>query len=142
MVKSIDENQFQVRDDSAIKRELRADKQYAMAAAQLTSIDNVPANGELKECEVTATSADLDAKLVAAITKARETGRPVKVRGTDAAYLVVVDAINGDEITAEAIATERTPLTDEINTTMVERVMMASLVGGIDVEDLRDSSVL
>lgn len=143
MVKSIDENEYEMRNDADIKRQLREDKQYDKAAAMLSTIDELPVGGELKEfAEIKTTSVDLEPALVCAITEARETGRPVKVRGGAAAYLVVVDDIQGDEITAEVIAEERIPLTDEYNAYMDTQLTLMSLLNGVEVEDLRGKNEL
>ena len=143
MVTSIDENEYEMRDDSAIKRELRLDKQYAAASANLTSIDAVPANGELKEfADITATSIDLEPTLVSAIVASREAGKAVKVRGDAAAYLLVVDAINGDEISAETIAEERQPLTDSYNVAAEMQGTIISLLNSIEIDDMRGVNTL
>ena len=96
MVESIDENEKLPYEDceSAIRTMLANDKKYeALAATMPTSIEGAVDANVVKLKDVTFDTEAYDSHLVAALF-ASKAGDVVKVQGKDAAYLVVVDAIN------------------------------------------------
>lgn len=146
MIASVDNNKYAPRNDMQIRQSIVTDKKYAQIAEQLTSMDAAIEGAEagtfagVKFADNTLAEGKGDARLVGAIAAQRETGREVKVKGATAAYIFVVDAING-EVDLATIETERTPLM-----TQRENILMQN-AGGIlaskaEVEDYRAEGTL
>ena len=141
MIASVDTNKYAPRNDMQIRQALLVDKKYAQIAEQLTSIEAAVEGAEagtfagVKFADNTLAEGKGDAKLVGAIASQRETGREVKVKGNTAAYIFVVDAINGD-VDLATVETERTPLL-----TQRENMLMQNgstiLASKAEVEDFR-----
>jgi hypothetical protein len=96
MVESIDENEKLPYEDceSAIRTMLANDKKYeALAAAMPASIEGVVDANVVEFKDVTFGTEGYDSHLLAALF-ASKAGDLVKVQGKEAAYLVVVDAVN------------------------------------------------
>ena len=75
-----------------------------------------------------------------AIASSQATGVETKVKGNSAAYVFVVDAING-EIDPAAVAEERTPEMTQRESAM-GRVSVEALTSKVDVEDLRGEGTI
>ena len=76
-----------------------------------------------------------EAALVGAITRSRETGVETKVKGNNAAYVFVVDAING-ELDPTTFDAERTPEMTQRESKM-KRVAVETMTKKASIEDLR-----
>ncbi|MBR4029765.1 MAG: hypothetical protein IKJ08_09330, partial [Alistipes sp.] len=76
-----------------------------------------------------------EAALVGAIARTRETGVETKVKGNSAAFVFVVDAING-EVDPATIDTERTPEMTQRESQM-QRVAVEAMLDKAEIEDLR-----
>ncbi|MBO5831002.1 MAG: hypothetical protein J6R01_05310, partial [Alistipes sp.] len=76
-----------------------------------------------------------DAHLVGAIAATTETGKVAKVQGDRAAYIFVVNKING-EVDAASYATERIPLTEKAAPQYQHGIYM-SLLQKANVKDHR-----
>lgn len=146
MIAAVDNNKYAPRNDMQIRQAIINDKKYAQIAEQLTSIDATIEGAEagtfagVKYFDTTLPEGKGEAKLVGAIGTQRETGREVKVKGTKAAYIFVVDAINGEVDLAE-VETERTPIL-----TQRENMLMQNgsgiLASKAEVEDYRAEGTL
>ena len=144
IIADIDTNEYQAKNPALIERTIKSNKQYEAIAAQLTM------NAELEGAEsgsftgVKFADNMVDGKyapaLIGAIAATTETGVETKVKGTNAAYIFVVDAING-EVTAESIETERTPLTTQRENAM-RQAATSALIYKADVKDLRGEGEL
>ncbi len=137
-VASIDTEKYEARNDMAIRRKLVADKKYEMIAAQANSLDEAKAMQGAKAENFTGVKfADYapDAHLVGAIAATTETGKVAKVQGDRAAYIFVVNKING-EVDAASYATERIPLTEKA-APQYQRGIYMSLLQKANVKDHR-----
>ena len=76
-----------------------------------------------------------ESALVGAIARSRETGVETKVKGNNAAYVFVVDAING-ELDPATFDAERTPEMTQRESKM-KRVAVETMTAKADVDDLR-----
>ena len=115
IVEKIDTEKYELRNDAAIRRKIAAEKKYEMIASKVNTLDEAKAfEGAKSETFTGVKFADnnIDAHLVGAIAATTETGKVVKVQGTSAAYIFVVNKING-EVDPSTYAAERTPLTDK-----------------------------
>ena len=115
LVNSIDTEKYEARNDMAIRRKLVADKKYAMIAAKANTLAEAKAFEGAKEekfAGVKFTDNAPDAHLVGAIAATTEAGKVAKVQGNRAAYVFVVNKING-EVDPASYATERIPLTEK-----------------------------
>lgn len=140
MVASIDNDEYAVRNDAQIRQALLRDKKYAQLVEGL-NMESAIEGAEsgtfegVKFSNRTLSDGKGDATLVAAIASTTETGVEQTVKGVNAAYVFVVDAING-EVDESAIEEQRTPLT-----TQRERTLLQSGAGMLaskaDIEDLR-----
>ena len=118
LVHSIDTEKYEARNDMAIRRKLVADKKYAMIAAKANTLAEAKAFEGAKEekfAGVKFYDNAPDAHLVGAIAATTEAGKVAKVQGTRAAYVFVVNKINGD-IDPASYASERIPLTEKLMT--------------------------
>ena len=115
IVEKIDTEKYELRNDSAIRRKLAADKKYEMIASKVNSLEDAKALEGAKSETFTGvkfSDNNIDAHLVGAIAATTETGKVAKVKGAAAAYIFVVNKING-EVDPSTYAAERTPLTDK-----------------------------
>lgn len=140
MVASVDNDEYAVRNDAQIRQALLRDKKYAQLVEGLTMESAIEGAESgtfegVKFSNRTLSDGKGDATLVAAIASTTETGVEQTVKGVNAAYVFVVDAING-EVDESAIEEQRTPLT-----TQRERTLLQSGAGMLaskaDIEDLR-----
>ena len=81
-----------------------------------------------------------DARLITAIASSRNENVPTKVKGTDAAYIFVVEKINGVE-ELPAVEQERIPINTQLAQS-AQNVAMNVLVGKAEIEDMRDETSL
>ena len=139
MVASIDENKYEFKNDAAIEVRLKRDKQYEAIASQLAMGAAIEGAVEGKFSNVKYTDNMVDGKweaaLVGAITRSRETGVETKVKGNNAAYVFVVDAING-ELDPTTFDAERTPEMTQRESKM-KRVAVETMTKKATIEDLR-----
>ncbi|MBO7282850.1 MAG: peptidyl-prolyl cis-trans isomerase [Alistipes sp.] len=139
MVASIDENKYEFKNDAAIEVRLKRDKQYEAIASQLAMGAAIEGAVEGKFSNVKYTDNMVDGKweaaLVGAITRSRETGVETKVKGNNAAYVFVVDTING-ELDPTTFDAERTPEMTQ-RESMMKRVAVETMTKKASIEDLR-----
>lgn len=151
MVTAIDNNEFAPRNDALCRREVLRDKKFAQIAANLTSFDAAKSKYEaeaksfagVKFNDNLLEGGDGEARLIGAIASTTETGvvsQPVK--GNDAAYIFVVDAIDaGEQLDAEGIAKERIPLNTQ-REAMMRQVLGYALSDKAGIVDMRDERVM
>ena len=139
MVASIDQNKYEFKNDMVITSILKRDKQYEAIASQLAMGAEIEGAVEGKFSGVKFSDNVVDGKwesaLVGAIARSRETGVETKVKGNNAAYVFVVDAING-ELDPATFDTERTPEMTQRESKM-KRVAVEAMTAKAEVEDLR-----
>jgi peptidyl-prolyl cis-trans isomerase D len=139
MVADIDNNEYQAKNDKAIENTIKRNKQYEAIASQLAmnaTIDGME-NGTFTGVKFNSNSVDskYEPTLAYAIASARTTGVETKVKGNNAAFVFVVDAING-EVDPATIDTERTPNMTQRESQMA-RVAIDALTSKADVKDMR-----
>lgn len=142
MVTSIDNEKYEAKNVRSIENNIKRDKKYEIIASSLT-MDNVAEgakSGKFSDVKFSDNAVDgnYDAALVGAIAGSRETGVETKVKGRNAAYIFVVDAING-EVEPAAIEAERTPLMTQRKEEAKSAVLEA-LTEKADIEDFRGES--
>ncbi len=139
MVASIDENKYEFKNTSSIEMRLKRDKQYEAIASQLAMGAEIEGaeQGSFSGVKFNDNVVDgkWEAALVGAIARSRETGVETKVKGNNAAYVFVVDAING-EVDATAFDAERTPEMTKRESQM-KRVAVETMTAKAKIEDLR-----
>lgn len=139
LVASIDQNKYEFKNDMLITSILKRDKQYEAIASQLAMGADIEGAVEGKFSGVKFSDGSVDGKwesaLVGAIARSRETGVETKVKGNNAAYVFVVDAING-EVDATAVAAERTPEMTQRESKM-KRVAVETMTAKAEVNDFR-----
>ena len=139
MVASIDENKYEFKNSSAIEMRLKRDKQYEAIASQLAMGAEIEGAEQGSFSGVKFNDNVVDGKwesaLVGAIARSRETGVETKVKGNNAAYVFVVDAING-EIDPATFDAERTPEMTQRESQM-KRVAVETMTKKAAIEDLR-----
>ena len=139
MVASIDQNKYEFKNDMVISSMLKRDKQYEAIASQLAMGAEIEGAVEGKFSGVKFSDNMVDGKwesaLVGAIARSRETGIETKVKGNNAAYVFVVDAING-ELDSATFDAERTPEMTQRESKM-KRVAVETMTAKADVDDLR-----
>ena len=139
MVASIDQNKYEFKNDMAISSMLKRDKQYEAIASQLAMGAEIEGAVEGKFSGVKFSDNMVDGKwesaLVGAIARSRETGVETKVKGNNAAYVFVVDAING-ELDPATFDAERTPEMTQRESKM-KRVAVETMTAKADIDDLR-----
>lgn len=139
MVASIDQNKYEFKNDMVISSMLKRDKQYEAIASQLAMGAEIEGAVEGKFSGVKFSDNMVDGKwesaLVGAIARSRETGVETKVKGNNAAYVFVVDAING-ELDPATFDAERTPEMTQRESKM-KRVAVETMTAKADVDDLR-----
>lgn len=139
MVASIDQNKYEFKNDMAISSVLKRDKQYEAIASQLAMGAEIEGAVEGKFSGVKFSDNMVDGKwepaLVGAIARSRETGVETKVKGNNAAYVFVVDAING-ELDPATFDAERTPEMTQRESKM-KRVAVETMTAKADIDDLR-----
>lgn len=144
MIAAIDNNEFEIKNPAAIERIIKNNKQYEILASQLTMDATFEGAESGSFTGVKFADNMVDGKfvpaLVGAIAATTETGVETKVKGANAAYVFVVDAING-EVDAEAIATERTPLNTQRESYMRQAAPSALLIKA-DIKDYRGEGEL
>lgn len=151
MVIDIDNNEFAPRNDMLCRREVLRDKKFAQIAANLTSFDaaksaydaEVKSFAGVKFNDNLLEGGDGEARLIGAIASTTETGvlsQPVK--GNNAAYIFVVDAIDANEQPdAESIDKERIPLNTQ-RESMMRQASAYALSDKAGIVDLRDNRVM
>lgn len=139
IVAAVNNNEYETINARAIENTLKHDKQYEAIASQLAMGAEIEGATEGKFSGVKFADYSVDGKydqaLVGAIASSRETGVETKVKGANAAYVFVVDAINGD-VELTAIDTERTPSMTQRESQMGQAAVEA-LTSKADVKDLR-----
>jgi peptidyl-prolyl cis-trans isomerase D len=139
LVASIDQNKYEFKNDMLITSILKRDKQYEAIASQLAMGADIEGAVEGKFSGVKFSDGSVDGKwesaLVGAIARSRETGVETKVKGNNAAYVFVVDAING-EVDATAVEAERTPEMTQRESKM-KRVAVETMTAKAEVNDFR-----
>ena len=139
MVASIDQNKYEFKNVGAIEMRLKRDKQYEAIASELAMGATIEGAVEGKFSGVKFSDNMVDGKweaaLVGAIARSRETGVETKVKGNNAAYVFVVDAING-EIDPATFDAERTPEMTQRESQM-KRVAVETMTKKAQIEDLR-----
>lgn len=139
MVASIDQNKYEFKNVGAIEMRLKRDKQYEAIASELAMGATIEGAVEGKFSGVKFSDNMVDGKweaaLVGAIARSRETGVETKVKGNNAAYVFVVDAING-EIAPATFDAERTPEMTQRESQM-KRVAVETMTKKAQIEDLR-----
>ena len=140
MIASVDTNKYAPRNDMQIRQALLVEKKYAQIAEQFAmdaAVEGAEAGtfAGVKFSDNTLAEGKGDAKLVGAIASQRETGREVKVKGNIAAYIFVVDSINGD-VDLATVETERTPLLTQRENMLLQNGSTI-LASKAEVEDFR-----
>ena len=141
LVIAVDTEEFEALNDSAIRRKLMNEKKYELLAAKANTLEAAKAfEGAKAEAFTGAKFADnnLDAHLVGAIAATTETGKVQMVKGNNAAYVFVVNKING-EVDPASYDTERVPLTEK-EKPMYERNLYMSFLKKANVKDHRDDT--
>ncbi len=119
---------------------LLRDKKYEMIAETLT----MEAAEKSTFAGIKATDQTVcdirDSRLINAIASTRTIEQPVKVKGNSAAYIFVVDKINGED-TLPSVETERVPITTQVRNQAKNSAVNTVLVKA-GVEDLRDEQSL
>ncbi|MBR5206155.1 MAG: peptidyl-prolyl cis-trans isomerase [Alistipes sp.] len=141
MVSAIDNNEYKVKNASQIERTLKHDKQFAMLESELAldaAIEGAQ-SGKFEGVKFSANSVDgkYEQALVGAIAATRELGVAKVVKGQNAAFVFVVDAINGDVDAAE----ERTPLMTQRESVMGQ-MGASALIYKADIQDNRGEGQL
>ena len=139
MVTSIDENKYEFKNSSSIEMRLKRDKQYEAIASQLAMGAEIEGaeKGSFSGVKFNDNMVDgkWEAALVGAIARTRETGVETKVKGNSAAFVFVVDAING-ELDATTFDAERTPEMTQRKSQM-QRVAVETMLKKTEINDLR-----
>ena len=141
MVSAIDNNEYKVKNASQIERTLKHDKQFALLESELAldaAIEGAQ-SGKFEGVKFSANSVDgkYEQALVGAIAATRELGVAKVVKGQNAAFVFVVDAINGDVDAAE----ERTPLMTQRESVMGQ-MGASALIYKADIQDNRGEGQL
>lgn len=139
MVTSIDENKYELKNAFIIENMLKRDKQYEAIASQLAmgaAIEGA-VEGSFNGVKYSDVSVDgkFESALVGAIARSRETGVETKVKGNTAAFVFVVDAING-ELDPATFDAERTPEMTQRESQM-KRVAVEAMTKKAVVKDMR-----
>ena len=139
MVSAIDENEYEIKNVPAIEMRLKRDKQYEAIASQLAMGAEIEGaeQGSFSGVKFSDNLVDgkWEAALVGAIARTRETGVETKVKGNSAAFVFVVDAING-ELDATTFDAERTPEMTQRESQM-QRVAVETMLKKAEIKDLR-----
>ena len=138
MVVSVDNEKYTL-NESAARRALLRDKKYAKLAETLTMDAETTAFSGVKFEDQTIGDVR-DAHLITAIASSRNENVPTKVKGTDAAYIFVVEKINGVE-ELPAVEQERIPINTQLAQS-AQNVAMNVLVGKAEIEDMRGETSL
>ena len=141
LVISVDAEEFEARNDAAIRRQIAQDKKFAMLQEKVTSLEDAKAyEGAKAETFAGVKFADnnLDAHLIGAIAATTEVEKAQMVQGTRSAYIFVVNKING-EVDPATYAEERIPLTEKAKT-LYENSLYMSFLRKANVEDHRDDT--
>ena len=141
LVISVDNEEFEALNDAAIRRKLMNQKKYELIAAKANTLEAAKAyEGAKAETFAGAKFADknLDAHLVGAIAATTEAGKVQMVQGDRAAYVFVVNKING-EVDPASYDAERVPLTEKVKP-MYERNLYMSFLKKANVKDHRDDT--
>ena len=144
MVADIDQNEYEMKNERVIEMTLKRDKQYEAIASQLALGAEIEGaeNGEFSGVKFgdNLVAGKYEPVLAGAIASAQVTGVETKVKGNTAAYVFVVDAING-ELDPAVVAEERTPEMTQRESAM-GRVAVEALTSKVDVEDLRGEGII
>ena len=139
MVAAVNGYEFEAINPRVIENTLKRDKRYEAIAQQLAMGAEIEGATEGKFSGVKFADYSVDGKyeaaLVGAIAASRETGVETKVKGMNAAYVFVVDAINGD-VDLSTVDTERTPAMTQRESQMGQRAVEV-ITSKADVKDLR-----
>ena len=145
MVTNIDENEYEPKNEAAIKTQLEKEKKFAAAKQTLTMETEGAESG--KFADVAATGSTLDAALVNAIVRSKE-NEQVYVMGADGVYLFTVDNIDGkDEMLAEDREVKRAAMTESEKSMFTYAMQMNPfanllLIDNVEIEDMRGESEL
>ena len=139
MVASIDENKYELKNAFLIENTLKRDKQYEAIASQLAMGATIEGAVEGNFSGVKFSDVAVDGKFepafVGAVTRSRETGVETKVKGNSAAFVFVVDAING-ELDPSTFDAERTPEMTQRESQM-QRVAVDAMTKKATIKDMR-----
>ncbi len=151
MVTAVDNDEYTPRNDMQCRRDVLRDKKFAQIAANLSSFEAAEAAYDVevksfdgvKFSDMLLEGGDGEARLIGAIAATRTAGalsQPVK--GNNAAYIFVVDSIEGDEAAdAETLDKERIPLNTQ-REAMMRQASAYALTEKAEIKDLRDNRVM
>ena len=144
-------DEYTPRNDMQCRRDVLRDKKFAQIAANLSSFEAAEAAYDVevksfdgvKFSDMLLEGGDGEARLIGAIAATRTAGalsQPVK--GNNAAYIFVVDSIEGDEAAdAETLDKERIPLNTQ-REAMMRQASAYALTEKAEIKDLRDNRVM
>lgn len=138
LVTAIDEEKYEARNDSAIRRELMLQKKYDMIKSKVASLEDAKAMENAKSdsfAGVKFADNNLDAHLIGAIAATTDVDKAQMVKGDRAAYIFVVNKING-EVDPATFSAERIPLTEKA-APMYERAIYTSFLEKANIADHR-----
>ena len=138
LVTAIDEEKYEARNDSAIRRELMLQKKYDMIKSKVASLEEAKAMENAKSesfAGVKFADNNLDAHLIGAIAATTDVDKAQMVKGDRAAYIFVVNKING-EVDPATFSAERIPLTEKA-APMYERGIYTSFLEKANIADHR-----
>ncbi len=141
LVIAVDNDEFEALNDAAIRRKLMQEKKYEMIAAKVNTLEDAKAYEGAKAetfAGVKFADANIDGHLVGAIAATTEAGKVQKAQGDRAAYVFVVNKING-EVDPASYEAERVPLTEK-EKAMYERSLYMSFLKKANVKDHRDDT--
>jgi hypothetical protein len=141
LVISVDAEEFEPLNDAAIRRKLTQDKKFAMLAEKVNTLEAAKAlEGAKSETFAGVKYADnnLDAHLIGAIAATTEVEKAQVVKGDRAAYIFVVNKING-EVDPATYAEERIPLTEK-DKRAYENSLYMSFLKKANAKDHRDDT--
>ena len=151
MVTAVDNDEYTPRNDMQCRRDVLRDKKFAQIAANLSSFEAAEAAYDVevksfdgvKFSDMLLEGGDGEARLIGAIAATRTAGelsQPIK--GNNAAYIFVVDSIEGDEAAdAETLDKERIPLNTQ-REAMMRQASAYALTEKAEIKDLRDNRVM
>ena len=141
LVIAVDNDEFEALNDAAIRRKLTQDKKFAMLAEKVNTLEAAKAlEGAKSETFAGVKYADnnLDAHLIGAIAATTEVEKAQLVKGDRAAYIFVVNKING-EVDPATYAEERIPLTEK-DKRAYENSLYMSFLKKANAKDHRDDT--
>ena len=141
LVVAVDTEEFEALNDAAIRRKLSQEKKYAKLAEKVNTLEAAKAiEGAKAEAFTGVKFADynLDSHLIGAIASTTELNKAQMVQGERAAYIFVVEKING-EVDPATYAEERIPLTEK-GKSLYENGLYMSFMKKANVTDHRDDT--